>query len=149
MDLYEIIWFCLMVVFLIVEAACPIHLVSIWFAAGSLMAMVVSFLGGPLWLQIAVFLVVSCLLLALLWPFIKKFLRPKLGKTNVDAVIGTKGVVTVTIDNTAAAGQIKLGAMEWTARSTSGAVIEKGAVVRVDRIEGVKAFVSEEVTVSV
>ena len=149
MDLYEIIWFCLMVVFLIVEAACPIHLVSIWFAAGSLMAMVVSFFGGPLWLQIAVFLVVSCLLLALLWPFIKKFLRPKLEKTNVDAVIGTKGVVTVTIDNTAAAGQIKLGAMEWTARSTSGAVIEKGAVVRVDRIEGVKAFVSEEVTVSV
>ena len=149
MDLYEIIWFCLMVVFLIVEAACPIHLVSIWFAAGSLTAMVVSFLGGPLWLQIAVFLVVSCLLLALLWPFIKKFLRPKLEKTNVDAVIGTKGVVTVTIDNTAAAGQIKLGAMEWTARSTSGAVIEKGAVVRVDRIEGVKAFVSEEVTVSV
>ena len=149
MDLYEIIWFCLMVVFLIVEAACPIHLVSIWFAAGSLMAMVVSFFGGPLWLQIAVFLVVSCLLLALLWPFIKKFLRPKLEKTNVDAVIGTRGVVTATIDNTAAAGQIKLGAMEWTARSTSGAVIEKGAVVRVDRIEGVKAFVSEEVTVSV
>ena len=149
MDLYEIIWFCLMVVFLIVEAACPIHLVSIWFAAGSLMAMVVSFLGGPLWLQIAVFLAVSCLLLALLWPFIKKFLRPKLEKTNVDAVIGTRGVVTATIDNTAAAGQIKLGAMEWTARSTSGAVIEKGAVVRVDRIEGVKAFVSEEVTVSV
>ena len=149
MDLYEIIWFCLMVVFLIVEAACPIHLVSIWFAAGSLTAMVVSFLGGPLWLQITVFLAVSCLLLALLWPFIKKFLRPKLEKTNVDAVIGTRGVVTVTIDNTAAAGQIKLGAMEWTARSTSGAVIEKGAVVRVDRIEGVKAFVSEEVTVSV
>lgn len=149
MDLYEIIWFCLMVVFLIVEAACPIHLVSIWFAAGSLTAMVVSFLGGPLWLQIAVFLAVSCLLLALLWPFIKKFLRPKLEKTNVDAVIGTRGVVTATIDNTAAAGQIKLGAMEWTARSTSGAVIEKGAVVRVDRIEGVKAFVSEEVTVSV
>ena len=149
MDLYEIIWFCLMLVFLIVEAACPIHLVSIWFAAGSLTAMVVSFLGGPLWLQIAVFLAVSCLLLALLWPFIKKFLRPKLEKTNVDAVIGTRGVVTATIDNTAAAGQIKLGAMEWTARSTSGAVIEKGAVVRVDRIEGVKAFVSEEVTVSV
>ena len=149
MDLYEIIWFCLMVVFLIVEAACPIHLVSIWFAAGSLTAMVVSFLGGPLWLQITAFLAVSCLLLALLWPFIKKFLRPKLEKTNVDAVIGTRGVVTATIDNTAAAGQIKLGAMEWTARSTSGAVIEKGAVVRVDRIEGVKAFVSEEVTVSV
>ena len=149
MNWAEIVWFVLLLIFLIVEAACPIHLVSIWFAAGSLMAMVVSFFGGPLWLQIAVFLAVSCLLLALLWPFIKKFLRPKLEKTNVDAVIGTKGVVTVTIDNTAATGQIKLGAMEWTARSTSGAVIEKGAVVRVDRIEGVKAFVSEEVTVSV
>ena len=149
MDPYEIIWFVLMVVFLIVEAACPIHLVSIWFAAGSLVAMLVSFLGGPLWLQITAFLVVSCLLVALLWPFIKKFLRPRLEKTNVDAVIGSKGVVTVTIDNTAAAGQIRLGAMEWTARSTTDAVIEKGTVVHVDRIEGVKAFVSEEVTVSV
>ena len=150
MELTIIVWFILMIVFLIVEAACPVHLVSIWFAAGSLVALIVSFLNGPFWLQITLFLIVSCLLVALLWPFIKKFLRPKLEKTNLDAIIGTKGMVTVTINNMAAAGQVKLGAMEWTARSTSGDVIAEGTLVEVDRIEGVKAFVSPvNVTVNI
>ena len=144
MELSSIIWFVLLVGFLIVEAACPIHLVSIWFAAGSLVAMIVSFLHGPIWLQITLFLVVSCALVAMLWPFIKRFLRPQLKKTNVDAVIGSEGYVTVTVDNLAATGQVKLGAMEWTARSTTGTVIEKGSLVKVDRIEGVKVFVTKE-----
>ena len=37
---------------------------------------------------------------------------------------------------------MKLGAMEWTARSTDGSIIPQGTLVKVDRIEGVKAFVT-------
>ena len=144
MNLAALIWFGLLLVFLVVEAACPFHLVSIWFAAGALVAMVAAYLGAAIWLQILLFLLVSCTLVALLWPFIQKFLNPKLKKTNVDAIIGSEGYVTADIDNIAATGQVKLGAMEWTARSTSGKVIPKGSLVRVDRIEGVKAFVSPE-----
>lgn len=142
MNLAAIIWFVLLLVFLVVEAACPIHLVSIWFAAGALVAMIASYFGAAVWLQVLLFLLVSCALVAMLWPFIKKFLNPKLAKTNVDAIIGSEGYVTAEIDNVAATGQVKLGAMEWSARSTSGKVIPKGSLVRVDRIEGVKAFVS-------
>ena len=142
MEITSIVWFVLLIVFLIVEAACPIHLVSIWFAAGSLVALVASLFHGPMWLQVTLFLVVSCVLVALLWPFIKKFIQPKLEKTNIDAIIGTVGTVTAEINNVAATGQIKLGAMEWTARSSSGAKIEVGTQVKVDRIEGVKVFVS-------
>lgn len=142
MNWAAIIWFGLLLVFLVVEAVCAIHLVSIWFAAGSLVAMLASFLGAPVWLQVVLFLAVSCTLVVLLWPFIKKFLNPKLAKTNIDAVVGSEGYVTADIDNVAATGQVKLGAMEWTARSTNGQTIPKGALVKVDRIEGVKAFVS-------
>lgn len=142
MNWEAISWFAAMLVFLIVEAACPIHLVSIWFAAGALVAMVISILDGMLWLQITAFCVVSGALLLALWPFIRKFLNPHLTKTNVDAVIGTQGVVTAEIDNLNAVGQVKIGGMEWTARSTSGANIPAGTRVQVDRIEGVKAFVS-------
>jgi membrane protein implicated in regulation of membrane protease activity len=46
------------------------------------------------------------------------------------------------IDNLAATGQVKLGSMEWTARSTDGNPIKAGTLVKVDRIEGVKAFVT-------
>ena len=143
MDWTLILWFALFLVFLIVEASCPIHLVSIWFAAGALVALIAGFLGAPLWLEIVLFLVVSSVMVALFWPFIKKFLNPTLEKTNVEAIIGTQGYVTADIDNVAAQGQVKLGAMEWTARSTSGKPIPKGTLVKVDRIEGVKAFVSE------
>ena len=150
MNWAAIIWFVIMAVFLIVEAACPFHLVSIWFAAGALVSLVISMLGGELWLQIIAFCIVSGALLAGLWPFIRKFLNPHLTATNVDAVIGTEGIVTADIDNLNAVGQVKLGGMEWTARSTSGDKITVGTRIRVDRIEGVKAFVSPaEVTQTV
>ena len=142
MNWAAIIWLIAMVAFLIVEAACPFHLVSIWFAVGALAAMIVSMLGGVLWVQITVFCVVSGVLLAALWPFIRKFLNPRITKTNVDSVVGSEGIVTAGIDNLNAVGQVKLGGMEWTARSTSGANIPTGTRIRVDRIEGVKAFVS-------
>lgn len=140
MDVY--IWLALMVVFLIVEAVCAVHLVSIWFAAGALVAAIVSLLHGPVWLQILLFAVVSGALLAALFPFVRKYLNPHLEKTNVDSVIGTEGYVTAPIDNMAATGQVKLGGMEWTARSTDGHNIPTGTLVQVDRIEGVKVFVS-------
>lgn len=138
----EIIWLALLVVFLVAEAACPIHLISIWFAAGSLAAMVASLLNGPVWLQIVLFFVVSGALLALLWPMVRKFMKPNLTKTNVDSLIGSEGYVTAAVDNLSAVGQVKLGAMFWTARSTTGDPIPEGTLIRVDRIEGVKAFVS-------
>lgn len=136
------IWLGLIIVFFMVEAACPIHLVSLWFAIGSLAAMFAAMLGGAVWLQIALFVIVSGGLLALLWPLVRKYMNPKLTKTNVDAVVGSTGLVTVAIDNLTAAGQVKLGSMEWTARSTNGQRIPEGTVVRVDKIEGVKTFVS-------
>lgn len=70
-------WLVLLVVFLIAEAACPIHLVSIWFALGALVALLCAALSAPVWLQITLFVVVSGVLLALLWPLAKKFLNPR------------------------------------------------------------------------
>ena len=150
MDLMSMIWLGLLVVFLIAEAACPIHLVSLWFAAGALAATVASMLSAPLWLQVALFLVISVALLAALCPFTKKFLQPKISLTNVDDNIGTQCYVTVSVDNLNARGQIKLNGLEWSARSTSGENIPEGTLVKVDRIEGVKAFVTpvrEEINV--
>lgn len=150
MNWAAMVWLGLMVLFLIVEAVCAVHLVSIWFAAGALTAMVVSLLGGEIWLQVVLFLVVSCAVLALMWPFVRKVLNPGRQKTNLDSVIGSVGLVTVAIDNVSAQGQVKLGGMEWSARSTAGTPIEPGTRIRVDRIEGVKVFVSvirEEVIV--
>jgi membrane protein implicated in regulation of membrane protease activity len=144
-----IIWLALMVVFLIVEAS-TVVMVSLWFAAGSMAALLVSLLGAPIWLQVALFLAVSGVLLASLRPMVRKHFTPRLQRTNVDAVVGSQGYVTADIDNVAATGSVRLGAMEWTARSTTGAPVSKGTLVKVDKIEGVKAFVTAvEVTAEV
>ena len=127
--------------FLAAEGA-TVALVSVWFAAGCLVALIAALFGAPLWLQLLLFVAVSVGLLAMLRPLVRKFFRPGLSRTNVDAVIGTQGFVTEEIDNVAASGQVKLGAMPWTARSTSGQPIPAGTRVRVDKVEGVKVYVS-------
>ena len=136
-----IVWLLLLVVFLAAEAA-TVSMVSLWFAVSALVALLVALLGGPGWLQGTLFLVISAVLLALLRPIVRRYISPRITATNVDSVIGSTGLVTAAIDNVSAAGQVKLGAMEWTARSTSGQPIPVGTLVKVDRIEGVKAFVS-------
>ena len=135
-------WLIFMVGFVIVEAACPFHLVSIWFAVGSLASMVAAVLGAQLWLQITLFLVVSVGLLVATLPLVRKFVIPKQEKTNVESVIGSTGYVTEDVDNISAAGQVKLGGMYWTARSEDGHRIPAGTLVKVTKIEGVKAFVA-------
>ena len=136
-----IIWLALVVVFLIAEAL-TVSMISLWFAAGAVVALLLSLLGLQVWVQVVLFFLVSAVLLACMRPLVRRHVDPKLTATNVDAIVGTKAIVTAEIDNVCAAGQIKLNGVEWTARSTTGQIIPEGTLVRVDRIEGVKAFVT-------
>ena len=136
-----ILWLGLMVLFLVIEAA-TVTMVSLWFAGGALAALIIAVLEGSFALQIIAFALVSTVMLALLRPIARKHFTPKLTRTNVDSIIGTEGYVTGDIDNVAATGTVKLGAMEWTARSATGEKISTGTLVKVEKIEGVKAFVT-------
>ncbi len=135
------LWLLLVIVFLAVEAS-TVALVCLWFAGGALTALVISLLGGQIWLQLLGFLAVSAILLTALRPLVRKFIAPRVIATNVDAIPGSAALVTAAIDNLTAQGQVKLNGMEWTARSTAGDPIPAGTQVRVDRVEGVKVYVS-------
>ena len=141
MNGYAIFWLVLMIGFLIMEAS-TVAVVSLWFAFGALAAMIASLLGAEVWLQAVLFIGVSAVLLALLRPVLKKYVTPKMVATNADSLIGTEGIVTEEIDNINARGRVKLGSMEWSARSTSGESICAGTQVQVDRIAGVKVYVT-------
>lgn len=135
------VWLGLVILFLIAEGA-TVSLVSLWFAAGAVVAMFAALLGAGVWLQTGLFLAVSGALLLMLRPIVRRYLVPKITATNVDSLVGATGLVTEAIDNVTASGQVKLGAMEWTARSTTGENIPQGTLIRVDRIEGVKVYVT-------
>ena len=136
-----VIWLIVLVVCLVVEIG-TLGLTSIWFAGGALCALLISLVGGPLWLQILLFLVASIVLLIFTRPIAAKYFNKNREKTNVESKIGKQAIVTVTIDNLKGEGQIVTEGMEWTARSLDSSVIEEGSVVTIEKIEGVKAIVS-------
>ncbi len=139
--MYPIIWLAALAVLLVLEAV-TVALVCIWFAAGAFAALIASLCGAALWLQIVLFFAVSAASLLALRPITRKYLRPRIVPTNMDAVIGQTGRVIETVDNAQTRGQVKLDTMQWSARSTDGTVIEAGTFVIVDKIEGAKLFVS-------
>lgn len=134
------LWLGVMLMALFVEGATA-AITSLWFVVGALCAMLAAFLGAQMWLQVVVFAAVSVVCLLALRPILKKYIEPKKVKTNIDALIGAQGVVLERIDNLEGTGRVKLGGMEWSARSSSGEPIEAGTVIRVEKIEGVKVFV--------
>ncbi len=137
----EIIWLVLLILFLVAEGATA-AVTTIWFAAGALAAMLAAIFGLHLWVQIVLFVAVSIGLLIAFRPLLKKYITPKKTATNVDALVGTKGIIVERVDNIAGTGRVKLGSLDWSARSENGECIEVGVVVNVEKIQGVKAFVS-------
>ncbi len=136
----SIVWVVLMVVFLVVEAATA-GLTCIWFAIGSLAALIAALFDAQLWLQIVWFLVISFVTLYFTRPLVKKYVNSRSQPTNADMMIGKEALVTEDIDNVEATGAVSVGGKVWTARSADGGRIKSGAVVSVLRIEGVKLIV--------
>ena len=136
----SVMWLIVMVACLVVEV-CTLGLASIWFAGGALLALIIALIGGPFWLQLLAFLVVSIVLLVFTRPVATKYFNQNRTKTNVESVVGKQAIVTAAIDNLKGQGQIVTDGMEWTARSLDSSVIEEGTVVVIEKIEGVKAIV--------
>ena len=136
-----LLWIAALVVFLVVEAV-SVGLVSIWFAAGALAALICALLRGPVWLQVLWFVVVSAATLVATRPLVKKFVGNRSVATNADRNIGRTVLVTERIDDLASTGAVKLDGVTWTARSLGGEIIEAGRTVIVRDIQGVKLIVS-------
>lgn len=135
-----IMWLVLLIVFAASEAI-TVGLTTIWFAAGALVSLIAALLGGPLWIQITLFLAVSLLCLAAARPLAKKHLNDKVEPTNADRVIGAEAQVTEDIDNIHGKGAVIIRGITWSARSQDGGPVAAGTMVKVMRIEGVKVFV--------
>ena len=143
LEVWDYIWLGITVVAAIVEAAVP-ALVSVWFVPGGLAALVASLFGAPLWLQVALFLVVSGVALILTRPLVKRIQSRKTISTNADMVLGKTALVTEEINNLLGAGRVTVLGNSWSARSADPeSVIPSGEKVIVEKIEGVKLIVHQ------
>ena len=139
-----ILWLIVMIGFLIAEAL-TVGLVGIWFAGGALVAVILSLFEVSPLMQVIVFFAVSiCLLVFTRKIFVEKLNTGK-ENTNVDALIGETGQVTITI-NPMEVGQVKLKGQVWSALADDSLLtIEEGTYVTVKAIEGVKLIVIPKV----
>jgi len=137
----QYVWLAFVILFVVAECM-TVGLVSIWFAGGSLVAMLLAMAGAGIGWQLFAFLLVSAGLLLATRPLAKKYINSKKEKTNYKSVIGEVAKVTETIDNYNQTGAAFADGKEWMARSTDNAVvIQKDALVKVVAIEGVKLMV--------
>ncbi len=134
----QYLWLGILVSAIIIEVMTA-GLVSIWFVPAALVAMILAFFNVPLYLQIIVFLGLSLIFIILSRTIWRKYTSVKpLEPTNTDVLIGQLAVVTETIDNVNAIGEVKINGQRWSARSEDGSIIEIGEKVKVLSIEGVK-----------
>lgn len=143
MDLEILLWLVVTVVFVAIELS-TVTLTSIWFAAGGLAALLVAMLGGNLVVQVIAFLVVAFGLLAFTRKWADKFLDGKKQSTNADRAIGEVVRVTERVSNLDRTGRAIVHGQDWTVRTEDDdMIIEKGELVRVLQIKGVKLIVEK------
>jgi membrane protein implicated in regulation of membrane protease activity len=113
------------------------------FAAGALVAAIVSAVGAGSVISLALFLVVSIIALAALRPIARAHLRqPPQLRTGAAALVGRNATVVERIGTDS--GCVRLEGELWRARAyDEDEVIEPGTRVQVLEIRGVTALVAE------
>ena len=139
-----VIWIALAVVLAAIEAF-TMGLTSIWFAGGAFAAAICAIAGLPVIGPIIVFVAVSLVLLLVTGPWARKKLNRNVEKTNVNAIVGARGIVEEPVSSSSP-GRVRLDGKLWTASPADYRTgeIAKGAAVTVKEIKGVTLFVIEE-----
>ena len=136
-------WLILAIVLVVIEASTAAF-ISIWFAAGALAAIIPALIyANAVWVQVAVFVIVSAVSLALTKKFLKNVLHYTPEKTNADQVIGKQAIVKEEIDNIRETGRVTVMGLDWAARSADDSIITAGEIVLVNEISGVKLIVEK------
>lgn len=132
-------WFITFLILLFIELI-TVNLVTIWFAIGSLGALITASITDMVVIQIIVFIILSVVSLIVTKPIVKKIRTRKITPTNLDRVIGKIGTVTKKITKDSY-GEVKVEGSIWTAKANKE--IREKSKVKVLKIEGVKLLVEE------
>jgi membrane protein implicated in regulation of membrane protease activity len=130
---------------LAVTEAVTITFFFIWIAIGSVAGALVSYNGGPVWVQMVIFTAVSILLIIATKPIAKKLNQNMPLKHTKDTLIGKQCIVTKEIDNLKSKGEVKLDGVFWKVKSAEDdMIIKEGNDVYVSKLEGLKLVVTTE-----
>jgi membrane protein implicated in regulation of membrane protease activity len=132
-----LIWIIISILCLILELSSGDFFI-LCFAIGAAVAAIIAGCGLSLTWQIIIFAIVSALSLLLVRPaLLKKLHKPQRERpSNAEAIIGQIGRVSEEIDANGF-GRVAIDGDDWKARSSDGSAIEKGARVRVVKMDSI------------
>lgn len=136
------IWLALIILFAVIETASP-QFVAFSFALGSAGALLSSFLGAEIWMQVIIALAIAVVLLVAVRPFVRKYFMRKTVAAKADQLLGSEGTVTAEIRGISGRGRIEVLGASWPAYTEEG-TISFGKKVIVDNIDGIKLRVREK-----
>lgn len=139
MDMWTL-WLIIVIVLAVIEAM-TINLVSVWFIASALISLFLSFFVDSFYIQFAVFVVLGLVFMLITRPILKSKFGKSNVKTNLDRVIGMKGIVTEGISKLTV-GEVKVDGKVWSA--VSDKKIEAGTTIIVEALDGVKLVVRKD-----
>ncbi len=139
----QIFWLIIFVLMVVIELI-TLGLLTVWFAAGSLVALLMGLAGTGFPAQIIVFFIVSVALIILVRPWARKHFNHSRTRTNAQSLIGETGVVMEDIDNIHSVGRVTVRGQEWAAVNMAGNdILPEGTSVVVREIRGVKLIVEK------
>ena len=112
--------------------------VSLSVVPAAIVTAILAFFRVAIYWQIITFVLVSAVCLVLLMTVFSRYFKRGDGHTDLELIIGERGIVTERIDNDAGLGQLKVKGLYWAARTVDGNSYEVGDVLTVVAIEGVK-----------
>ena len=134
------LWLAIVILLTIVEFL-TVNLTTIWFVISAILSMLLSFVVDNFFLQFSVFVIVGIVLLITTRPILQKWLSKNKEKTNIDRIIGMRGIVTEEILKNSI-GEVKVDGKRWSAYADER--IKVNAIVKILEINGVKLKVEEE-----
>ena len=138
------LWIGVIVLALLVEVSTD-QLVSIWFVPGAFITAIISLFNvGFVW-QLLIFVVLSAAGVVLSRVFLAGKTSDTDTRTNIEALIGERCIVTERVDNFAECGRVKIKGQYWSARGVGkDDVFEVGEALEVVTIEGVKLICKKQ-----
>ena len=139
-------WACAVVAFVVAEVI-TVQLVSIWFAAGSMVTMLFSYFYKLNAIeQLGIFIISSSVFLLLSIPFLRNRRKKNdFVATNADLDIGRHATVIEVINSDKGTGRVTLNGVNWSAvPENENDIISEGTVVIVKKVQGAKLLVAPE-----
>lgn len=136
-------WLVVGILFLIIEILTPGIFLFTCLSIGCLFALLSSIFTKSLLFQSIIFASVSVISIYFLRPILIKLFTSKIVKSNIDSLIGQRGVVLEPIDGEKISGLIKVQSDIWRAVAKNNQKIFKDEEVVVEKVEGAHLIVKK------